>query len=149
MGARKIWLPLDGVKARSAPPRLPRRTPPARPGMSGADGAPAAPPAGERSYAIAFREVWEAALATVESLSGWTLIERDPRAGELRLDTSNRLGRAPLEARVQVWLDDLGQTRVDVHFAGLERRTATSGERRRASRFLARLDRRLSTPTPR
>lgn len=97
----------------------------------------------ERSYAIPFHDVWEAALASVGALRGWAVVDRDPRAGELRLRTLNRLGRAPLQGRVRLWLDEMGQTRLEVRFDETRRLLGGGSARTRATRFLRRLERLL------
>lgn len=99
-----------------------------------------------RSYAIAFHDVWEAALASAVALKGWEVLESDSRAGEIRLQTLNRLGRAPSEGRVRLWLDELGQTRLEVLFEEPRRLLRPGPHGARATRFLRRLDRSLGVP---
>lgn len=114
--------------------------------MGTGDAGPGRASSATRSYAIAFHDVWEAALASAAALRGWEVLDTDSRAGEIRLQTLNRLGRAPSEGRLRLWLDDLGQTRLEVHFEAPRRLLGAGAVSARATRFLNRLERSLGLP---
>jgi hypothetical protein len=96
-----------------------------------------------RSYSIAFSDVWDAVLATTRGLRGWEALHSDPRAGTAQLRTVNFFGYRAVEARVALWLDEVGQTRLEIAFAEPRRLLLPSSAPLRARRFLRRLDRAL------
>lgn len=96
-----------------------------------------------RSYGVAFHDVWEAALAVLPSLRGWSVVTSDPRRGTIEATTANPLGRSPLAAWLKLWLDDMGQTRLEIQFEEPRHpllRPAVAG---RGRRYLRRVDRAL------
>ena len=99
-----------------------------------------------RVYAIPFHDVWDAALRVGEELRGWRVEDRDPRAGTLELQTLDRLGYRPLPASIRLWLDEEGQTRLEVRIAEESRPRLLPSARSRIRRFLRSLDRALGVP---
>ena len=114
--------------------------------MSAADPGEAsgsARPAATRSYSIPFREVWEEALRSVSSLRGWEILEQDSTRGTMRLNTRSTLGYRPVEAKLSLRLDDLGQTRLEFAFPERGGLPLPPAGPTRARRMLNRLDRAL------
>jgi hypothetical protein len=97
-----------------------------------------------RTYAIPFDRVWTAATAIASGgLRGWRLLRSDDVAGTLEAEVVTSIPHRVSEVRVQVGLDQNGQTRVDLQLLEQESSFSLGGNRRRLRRFLADLDRRL------
>ena len=105
--------------------------------------------ADERSYSIAFHDVWEAAVAAAGTLREWSVTASDPRSGTLAITTADRFGRRPLPGSVRLWLDELGQTRMEVRLSEPVRLLASGSAARRIARFLTRVDAALRAGAPR
>ena len=68
-----------------------------------------------RTYAISFDRVWSAAEAAASGgKRGWTLVSADDQAGILIAEVRTSLFRRVGDARIEVGLDENGQTRLDV-----------------------------------
>lgn len=96
-----------------------------------------------RTYAVPFSEVWEAVGSTTSGLKRWAVRTSDPREGTLSLTTTSLIGHRPLDAEVRLWLDDLGQTRLEIRFHEPKHLLIPAVGPRRAERFLRRLERAL------
>lgn len=101
-----------------------------------------------RTYAIAFDRVWNAALALADGgLRRWRVTEADDEEGVILAESKTLLFRFVDDVRVDVTLDDNGQTRVDVASASRKGSGDLGANARRVGRFLKALDRRLeATP---
>ena len=102
-----------------------------------------APPAATRSYPVPFREVWEEVLKSASSLRGWEVLEQNSTRGTMRLNTRSLLGYRPVEAKLSLRLDELGQTRLEMTFLERRRLLLPAAGPTRARRMLNRLDRAL------
>ena len=99
-----------------------------------------------RVYAIPFHDVWDGVLRVGEELRGWSVGDRDSRAGTLELQTLDTLGYRPLPASIRLWLDEEGQTRLEVRISEERRPLLLPSARSRLRRFLRSLDRTLGVP---
>lgn len=101
-----------------------------------------------RTYAIPFARVWDAAIALASGgLSGWSLLSADDIAGVIEAEkVSNFLVTKRLsDVRVDVGLDENGQTRVDLHARSRDERADLGANRRAVAAFITALDDRLLT----
>lgn len=101
-----------------------------------------------RTYAIPFDTVWTAAVALAGGeLGRWRLIGADDREGVITAERTGFL-KGITSVRVDIGLDENGQTRVDVS-AGVGNGHGTFvGGRRAVRQFVRRLDARLgAVPT--
>jgi hypothetical protein len=94
-----------------------------------------------RTYAIAFEEVWTAAVALASrGLPRVTLRGADDRSGRIEAEgTSRILGRID-DISIRVGLDENAQTRVDMHSVAREPKTDLGRNRRRVAAFFRGLD---------
>lgn len=97
-----------------------------------------------RSYAVPFIQVWDAGLAVVGGLRGWRILASDPHEGTIRLLSVSPVQRRPLEGGIRMWLDELGQTKLEVRFEEPRHRLLPAAAPSRAERFLGRLERLLA-----
>ncbi|HEX2091000.1 MAG TPA: DUF1499 domain-containing protein [Longimicrobiaceae bacterium] len=97
-----------------------------------------------RRYAVPFAEVWRAALAEVESLRGWTLLEARAQEGEIHAEARTPVWRFTDDVWIRLSLDTHGLTRVDMVSASRSGRGDFGANARRIARFLHGLDRRLA-----
>ena len=104
---------------------------------------------GHGSYTAAFSELWTTVLAAVGDLREWRVLSSDSRAGTLRVQTADVLGRRPLEAEVRLSLDELGLTRLEMRMPRSRRGLFPPAAPRRVARLLAKVDRRLRSPRSR
>ena len=94
-----------------------------------------------RSYAIPFDRVWSAAeAAAAGGCPRWALVSADDESGvivaEVRTLLTGRIG----DARIEIGLDDNGQTRLDMHLVMRGRRGDLGAAARLVGRFTKRLD---------
>jgi uncharacterized protein (DUF1499 family) len=94
-----------------------------------------------RAYAVPFATVWKAALEVAAARPRWTVVESDPRAGEIVAESRTLLWRFTDDVRIRVSLDADGNTRVDLESASRTGRSDLGTNARRIARFLHRLDR--------
>jgi hypothetical protein len=100
-----------------------------------------------RTYSIPFEQVWQAARALASGgLRRWKLIEADDYEGVIRADTRTLIFRFHDDATVRVYLDEDGQTRVDVESRSRNGKVDFGANARRVGRFLRALDRKLASP---
>lgn len=97
----------------------------------------------ERAYAVPFLEVWRAALAAAGSVDGWTVQDREPGRGRLRVESRTNLPRTAAEVEVRLSLDQDGLTRVVVTSTLRSGSFDFGANRSRTTDFLQRLDRAL------
>lgn len=93
-----------------------------------------------RAYPVRFGSVWSAAVSTAGSLRGWRVLDLDPMRGAIRAEACGRLWKRPDEVRIQLSLDEVGLTRVDLTVTPLTRRLGSGPSRRRIGRYLRALD---------
>lgn len=102
-----------------------------------------------RTYAIAFDRVWNAALALAGGgMRGWSVVDADDEEGVILAESRTLVLRFVDDVRVDVTLDDNGQTRVDVASASRKGKADLGTNARRVGRFLKALDRRLDASPP-
>lgn len=96
-----------------------------------------------RTYAIPFDRVWNAAVALAGGdLGGWRLLAADDRRGVITAERAGLL-KGVTGIRIDVGLDENGQTRVDVSAGPGNGRRTFGGGRRAVRLFVRRLDARL------
>lgn len=94
-----------------------------------------------RTYAIPFERVWTAALGLAGGgLRRWAVVRADDEDGVIEARFTTLVFRAEDEVRVDVGLDENGQTRVDLAWATDSRRPALGRGRRVLGRFVKKLD---------
>ena len=110
--------PLEPGLAGPAPAR-PAPSPPGR-GAEAATaftphegGSPGASAGGGRAYTVAFGRVWAAAVSVIEQTERWSVVSSDPVRGEILLQIRGLVRRTPRSARIAVWLDEVGLTRLE------------------------------------
>lgn len=97
-----------------------------------------------RTYAIPFARVWAAGLETASgALPGWVLMEADENQGLIVAEARTRVFRFVDDVRVQVSLDEYGQTRVDMASASRIGKGDLGQNARRIRKFFRTLDRRV------
>ena len=119
--------------ARPAPESAPPPESPAR-----VVRAPAPARGAGRAYTVAYGQVWDAAVAVIQQMDRWSVVSSDPVRGEILLQIRGLVRRAPRSARVAVWLDELGLTR-------LEAVILDSGGAGPMNRFYRQVERRLAS----
>jgi uncharacterized protein (DUF1499 family) len=97
-----------------------------------------------RSYGVPFARVWQAADEIARATRGWTIVNSDPRAGEIVAEAQTRLWKFTDDVWVRLSLDEDGQTRVDMASASRKGSADLGTNSRRIARFLRTLDARLS-----
>lgn len=101
-----------------------------------------------RAYLLPFAQVWRAALDLARSRRGWTVVEADPAAGEIRAEARTPVRGRTDDVLVRLSLDPHGLTRVDVVSESRARGPDFGANVRRIARFLHGLDHLLDrTPT--
>lgn len=73
-------------------------------------------------------------------MPGWTIVDRDPKAGRILAESHTQLLKAVAEVEVRLALDDAGLTRVDLTSRVREGRFDFGVTQRRLVRFLLRLE---------
>jgi hypothetical protein len=106
-----------------------------------------------RTYHIPFEPVWQAALALASGGKGglrrWHVVQSDDTEGIIDAEARTFWLRFVDDVRINVYLDDDAQTRVDVVSKSRKGRADFGTNARRVARFLRALDRRvLSPPRP-
>jgi len=97
-----------------------------------------------RTYAIRFEDVWQASVALCDGeLKGWSVLSADDQRGVIEAVARGSLIGIEDDVRVEVQLDENGQTRVDVWSASQKNRGTFGRNRRVIGRFFRSLDRRL------
>jgi len=97
-----------------------------------------------RTYAIPFEAVWQASTRIAEGgLRGWSILTADDQSGEIEAVCKTLVFRFEDDVRVEIRLDENGQTRVDLWSASRIGRGDLGRNRRTIGRFLRRLDRSL------
>lgn len=98
-----------------------------------------------RTYAIPYQDVWQASLQLCDGgLRGWSVLTADDQRGIIEAVSKHPLFRLEEDVRVQIELDENGQTRVDLWSASHKSRGNLGRHRRVIGHFLQRLDQRLS-----
>ncbi|HEX8904158.1 MAG TPA: DUF1499 domain-containing protein [Longimicrobiaceae bacterium] len=96
-----------------------------------------------REYHVPFTEVWEAALETARRRPRWTIVEAEPRRGEIHAEARTALWRFTDDVTIRLSLDGDGMTRVDVVSQSRVGAADLGVNVRRIARFLHALDRHL------
>jgi uncharacterized protein (DUF1499 family) len=96
-----------------------------------------------RSYSVPFAEVWAVALDIAQNTAGWTLVNSDPRAGEIVAEATTPLWRSTDDVWIRLSLDEEGQTCVEMASASRKGGGDLGTNTRRIARFLRSLDVRL------
>jgi Zn-dependent M28 family amino/carboxypeptidase len=103
-----------------------------------------------RTYHIPFEQVWQASLALARGGKGglrrWTLMQADDYEGVIDAEAKTFLLRYVDDVRINVYLDEDAQTRVDLASQSRKGRADFGTNARRIARFLRALDRRLMPP---
>ena len=110
---------------------------PARPAPPVAPPLPRPPTGAGRAYTVAFGRVWRAAQGVIEQNQQWTVVSSDPVRGEILVQIRGLIRRTPRSARIALWLDEVGLTRV-------EAAVLDSGGTAPIARFYRRLERALA-----
>lgn len=97
-----------------------------------------------RRYAVPYRAVWEAAVATAGAMPRWTLTAHDPRSGRLQAEARTPVFGFTDDVSVTLALDAEGMTVVDVASASRVGRADLGVNARRIRRYLRRLDRAIA-----
>jgi uncharacterized protein (DUF1499 family) len=88
--------------------------------------------------------VWKAALRLAATgIRGWTVTHADDQSGVIQVEAKTLLLRSVDDVRIDVTLDENGQTRVDLVSASRRGKGDLGKNARRVGRFLKRLDRKL------
>jgi len=94
-----------------------------------------------RTYAIPFERVWSAAeAAAAGGFPRWTLVSADDHSGVIVAEVRTFLSRRVGDARIDVGLDDHGQTRLDLRVVMRGKRGDAGGAARIVASFVKRLD---------
>jgi len=93
-----------------------------------------------RTYAIPFDRVWSTAEALARNGSRWRLVSSDDQEGVLVTEVQTLLSRRIGDARIEIGLDDNGQTRLDVRVVMRGARRDLGASTRIVHSFLQRLD---------
>ncbi len=97
-----------------------------------------------RTYAIPFEAVWQASTRIAEGgLRGWSILMADDQSGAIEAVSKTLVFGFEDDVRVDIRLDEDGQTRVDLWSASRIGRGDLGRNRRTIGRFLRRLDRSL------
>lgn len=97
-----------------------------------------------RTYAIPFVKVWGGALELASGgLRGWTLVEADEDRGILRAESTTPVFRFVDDVRVEISLDEYGQTRVDAVSSSRTGKGDLGTNARRIRKFFRALDERV------
>ena len=93
-----------------------------------------------RTYAIPFDRVWSRAEATVRNARRWRLVSSDDETGVLVAEAQTLVSRRIGDVRIEIGLDDNGQTRLDLSVVMRGTRRDLGASRRLVDAFLRRLD---------
>lgn len=93
-----------------------------------------------RTYAIPFDRVWSAAEASVRSAPRSRLVSSDDEAGILVAEVQTLVTRRIGDARIEIGLDDNGQTRVDLSVVMRGGRRDLGASKRIVGSFVESLD---------
>lgn len=94
-----------------------------------------------RTYAIPFERVWQGAVDLADGgLPRWTLIRADDEEGVIEAECRSLVFRVVDDVRVEIGLDENGQTRVDLQAASRNERADLGRNCRRIGGFVRRLD---------
>jgi len=96
-----------------------------------------------RSYAVPFARVWRAALDEIAARRRWTLVDADPKSGEIVAEARTQVWKFTDDIWIRISLDENGLTRVDMASTSRVGRMDFGVNARRIVRFLQALDRRL------
>jgi hypothetical protein len=97
-----------------------------------------------RTYAIPFAKVWAAAAALASGgLRGWSLVEADEDRGVIRAESTTLAFRFVDDVRIEISLDENGQTRVDMMSASRVGKGDLGQNARRIRKFFRGLDRKV------
>jgi hypothetical protein len=97
-----------------------------------------------RTYAIPFAKVWAAAVELASGgLRGWSLVEADEDRGVLLAESTTLLFRFVDDVRIEISLDENGQTRVDMASASRVGKADLGQNARRIRKLFRALDRRV------
>lgn len=97
-----------------------------------------------RTYAIPFDRVWKIALELAAAdLRGWTVTHWDDESGVIQAEAKTLVLRFIDDVRIDVTLDENGQTRVDLVSSSRASTGDLGRNARRVRRFLKMLDRKL------
>lgn len=102
------------------------------------------PSLGGRTYAIPFSGVWAGAVELASGgLVGWSVVETDDERGVILAESTTRVFRFVDDVRIQVSLDENGQTRVDMASASRVGQGDLGQNARRIRKFFRALDRKV------
>lgn len=97
-----------------------------------------------RTYAIPFERVWSAAVSIADGgLARWQLAGADDVSGVIRARWTTFFSKRIADVRIDIGLDENGQTRVDLRARSRGDRGDLGGNPRAIGHFLRRLDERL------
>jgi hypothetical protein len=97
-----------------------------------------------RTYVIPFARVWAAAAELASGgLRGWSVVEADEDRGVLRAESTTLVFRFVDDVRIEISLDENGQTRVDMMSASRVGRGDLGKNARRIRKFFGALDRKV------
>lgn len=97
-----------------------------------------------RTYAIPFDRVWRCALELADgAMRRCSVLSADDEAGIIEAEYPSLVLRRMDDLRIEIGLDENGQTRVDVRSACRDGKADLGRNPRTIGRFLKRLDRRL------
>jgi hypothetical protein len=98
-----------------------------------------------RTYAIPFDAVWSAAMKLAGGgIRRWSVSEADDIAGVIVASAQRLFFGQDDDVRIEIGLDENGQTRVDVSSSSRSQRPDLGRNRRAIGRFLSSLDRSLN-----
>ena len=105
-----------------------------------------------RTYHVPFEQVWQAALALASGGKGglrrWKLVQADDYEGIIDAEVRTFWLRFVDDVRINVYLDDDAQTRVDVVSKSRKGKADFGANARRVARFLRSLDRKIFPAEP-
>lgn len=97
-----------------------------------------------RTYAIPFDAVWRAATQLASGgLAGWALVAADDLGGVIEASTRTRVLGLAGSVKIEIGLDENGQTRVDAVSSSAARHGDLGRSVRALARFFRELDRAL------
>lgn len=98
-----------------------------------------------RTYTIPFEDVWQASMRVgAGGLLGWSIGRADDQRGVIEALAKTPIVGSETDIHIQVGLDRLGQTRVDVTAASRKEKGDWGRSKRLIRRFIRALDRDLS-----
>jgi hypothetical protein len=93
-----------------------------------------------RTYSIPFDRVWSTAEALARRTPRWRLVSSDDQAGILVAEVQTLLSHRIGDARIEIGLDDNGQTRLDLRVVMRGTRRDLGGSKRIVGNFVKLLD---------